>query len=123
MIGYVSLGTNNLPAAATFYDALFAEIGAKRMWEFERGIGWGTSENAPQLSILNPYDGNAASVGNGVMVAFSVDTRDKVDNMHKKALALGAKDEGAVGLRGDNFYAGYFRDLDGNKLCVYCEGQ
>ena len=86
-----------------------------------RGIGWGTAENAPQLSILKPYNDNAASVGNGVMVAFSVDTRDKVDNMHKKALVLGAKDEGAVGLRSDNFYAGYFRDLDGNKLCVYCE--
>lgn len=121
MIGYVSLGTNNLPAAAAFYDALFAEIGAKRMWEFERGIGWGTAENAPQLSILKPYDGNPASVGNGVMVAFSVDTRGKVGNMHKKALELGAKDEGAVGFRGDNFYAGYFRDLDDNKLCVYCE--
>ncbi len=121
MIGYVSLGTNNLPAAAAFYDQLFAEIGAKRMWEFERGIGWGAAENAPQLSILKPYDGNAASVGNGVMVAFSVDAKEKVERVYNKALVLGAKDEGAVGFRGDNFYAGYFRDLDGDKLCVYCE--
>ena len=121
MIGYLSLGTNNLPAAAAFYDALFAEIGAKRMWEYERGIGWGTGTD-PTFSILKPYDGNSASAGNGVMVAFSVVTHHKVDKMHNKALALGAKDEGAVGFRGDNFYAGYFRDLDGNKLCVYCEG-
>ncbi len=103
------------------HDQLFAEIGAKRMWEFERGIGWGAAENAPQLSILKPYDGNAASVGNGVMVAFSVDAKEKVERVYNKALVLGAKDEGAVGFRGDNFYAGYFRDLDGDKLCVYCE--
>ena len=120
MIGYVSLGTNNLAAAAAFYDALFAEIGAKRMWEVKRGIGWGMGSD-PTFSILQPFDGNAASVGNGVMVAFSVDAQEKVNKMYNKALELGAKDEGALGFRGESFYAGYFRDLDGNKLCVYCE--
>jgi catechol 2,3-dioxygenase-like lactoylglutathione lyase family enzyme len=121
LIGYITLGTNDIEAAATFYDALFAEIGAKRLWEYERGIGWGVSENQSNLAVVKPFDGNAASVGNGVMVAFSVDAHEKVERMYNKALALGAKDEGAVGFRGDNFYAGYFRDLDGNKLCVYCE--
>ena len=121
MIGYVSVGTNNMQAAAAFYDQLFIEIGAKRIWEFERGIGWGISESDPSFSILKPFDGNAATIGNGVMVAFSVDTHEKVEKIYKKAISLGAKDEGPVGYRNDNFYAGYFRDLDGNKLCVYCE--
>jgi catechol 2,3-dioxygenase-like lactoylglutathione lyase family enzyme len=121
MIGYVTLGTNNLKGAAAFYDQLLAEIGAKRMWETHRGYGWGTADDKPSLGILKPFDGNAANVGNGVMVALQVDSREKVDRLHKKALELGGKDEGPVGLRGESFYAGYFRDLDGNKLSVFCE--
>ena len=122
MIGYVTLGTNDLPRAATFYDALLGEIGAKRLWDTDRGIGWGIAMDQPSLGILKPYDGKAATVGNGVMVALNVDSRDKVDRIHKRALELGAKDEGPVGPRGDGFYAGYFRDLDGNKLNVFCMG-
>lgn len=119
MIGYVCLGTNDLPRAAAFYDALLAEIGAKRLWEFDRGIAWGTAQDKPSLAIMTPFDGKSATVGNGVMVAFGVDSREKVERVHKKALELGGADEGAVGPRGDNFYAGYFRDLDGNKLDVF----
>jgi len=122
MIGYVTLGTNDLPRATAFYDALTAEIGGKRLWDFGRGIVWGVAQDKPSLGIMKPYDGNAATVGNGVMVALMVDAREKVDRMHKKALELGGKDEGAVGPRGDGFYAGYFRDLDGNKLNVFCKG-
>ena len=121
MIGYVTLGTNDLERAAAFYDALLAEIGGKRTWETARGFGWSTDEHLPSLGILKPFDGHAASVGNGVMVAIAVDSRDKVERLHRKALALGGTDEGAVGFRGPGFYAGYFRDLDGNKLGVYCE--
>ena len=120
MIGYVTLGTNDLPRAAAFYDALLAEIGAKRLWDFGRGIAWGVAQDKPSLAMMQPYDGNAASVGNGVMVALAVDSRETVDRVHKKALALGGKDEGAAGPRGEGFYAGYFRDLDGNKLDVFC---
>lgn len=123
MIGYVTLGTNDLPRAAVFYDALLAEIGAKRLWEFERGIVWGVAQDKPSLGIMKPYDGNAASVGNGVMVALVVNSHEKVDRVHKKALELGAKDEGPVGIRGEGFYAGYFRDMDGNKLNVFCMGK
>ena len=122
MIGYVTLGTNDLPRAAAFYDPLLAEIGAKRIFDSGRGIGWGVSQTQPSLGILKPYDENAATVGNGVMVALVVDSREKVDRVHRKALELGGKDEGAVGPRGDSFYAGYFRDLDGNKLNVFCIG-
>jgi catechol 2,3-dioxygenase-like lactoylglutathione lyase family enzyme len=122
MIGYVTLGTNDLPRAAAFYDALLAEIGAKRLWDSGRGIAWGVAQDKPGLGIMTPYDGNPATVGNGVMVAVVVDSREKVDRVHKKALELGAKDEGAAGPRGEGFYAGYFRDPDGNKLNVFCFG-
>ncbi len=122
MIGYVTLGTNDLARASAFYDALLAEIGAKRLLDLGRGIIWGVAQNRPSLAIMKPYDGNAATVGNGVMVALVVDSREKVDRVHKKALELGAKDEGPVGPRGEGFYGGYFRDLDGNKLNVFCMG-
>ena len=123
MIGYVTVGTNDLPRAAAFYDALLAEIGAKRIWEYERGVAWGVAQDKPGLGVLKPFDGKPASVGNGVMVAIAVDSRDKVDRVYARALALGGTDEGPAGPRGDSFYAGYFRDPDGNKLNVFCMGQ
>ncbi len=122
MIGYVTLGTNDLPRAAAFYDALLAEIGAKRLWDSEGGIAWGMSMDKPSLGILKPYDGKPATVGNGVMAAIVVDSKEKVDRVYRKAIALGAQDEGPNGPRGENFYAGYFRDLDGNKLNVFYMG-
>ena len=122
MIGYVTLGTNDLPRAAAFYDALLGEIGAKRFMEGERFIAWAVSPTQPSLGVIKPYDGKAATVGNGTMVALLVDSKDKVDRLHAKALSLGGTDEGPAGPRGDGFYAGYFRDLDGNKLNVFCFG-
>lgn len=123
MIGYVTLGTNQYDRAAEFYDALLAEIGAKRFMESERFIAWAVSPTQPSLGIIKPFDGNPATVGNGVMVALVVDSQSKVDALHKKALELGGTDEGAPGSRGDSgFYAAYFRDLDGNKLNAFCMG-
>ena len=124
MIGYVILGTNDLPRATAFYDALLAEMGVSRMMEFgARGSGWAASMDDAMLCIMTPYDGERATVGNGVMAGISVESPEVVDRMHAKALELGGTDEGAPGLRdvgGDGFYAGYFRDLDGNKLDVFC---
>ena len=121
MIGYVTLGTNDLERAAAFYDALLAEIGASRIMEFDTFIAWAVDPDKPGLALTRPFDGKAATVGNGVMVALAVGSRDKVDAVHAKALALGGKDEGAPGPRGDSgFYAGYFRDPDGNKLNAFC---
>jgi predicted lactoylglutathione lyase len=123
MIGYVTLGTNDLARARAFYDALLAEVGIGRVMEFgERGTAWGVAMDKPALGIMTPFDKQPASVGNGTMVAIAVDSKDKVNRLHAKALALGGKDEGAAGPRGDGFYAGYFRDLDGNKLNVFCFG-
>jgi len=116
MIGYVTLGTNDLTRAAAFYDALLGEIGAKRMMETDDFVAWSVKPDLPGLGVTKPFDKKAATVGNGVMVALAVDSAAKVDALHRKAMQLGAKDEGAPGKRSDNFYAGYFRDLDGNKL-------
>lgn len=123
MIGYVVLGTNDLPRAKAFYDALLAEMGVSRLMEFGgRGYGWAASMDHPMLCIMTPYDGKPATVGNGVMAGIAVGSRETVDRMHARALELGGADEGAPGLRdvgGDGFYAAYFRDLDGNKLDVF----
>ena len=123
MIGYVTLGTNDIDRAAEFYDALLQEIGASRMMESEKFVAWAVAPDQPALSVTKPFDGKAAGVGNGVMVALAVNNRDKVDAVHQKALDLGGSDEGAPGPRGDSgFYAAYFRDLDGNKLNAFCMG-
>jgi predicted lactoylglutathione lyase len=116
MIGYVTLGTNNFERAARFYDALLGEMGAKRFMEFDGFIMWATDPSAPSLTLTKPYDKKAATVGNGVMVALAPGSREKVDALYKKAIELGATDEGKPGERIPKFYAAYFRDLDGNKL-------
>jgi predicted lactoylglutathione lyase len=119
MIGYVTLGTNDLARAGKFYDALLGEIGGKRTMEQERFISWSAEGGGPGIGVIKPYDGKAATPGNGAMVAIAVDSQEKVKAMFDKAMKLGAKDEGGPGLRWGTFYAAYFRDLDGNKLNVF----
>ena len=116
MIGYVTIGTNDIKASAKFYDALLAELGATRFMEADTFIAWATAPNQPGLAISKPADGKVATVGNGVMVALQAESPQQVDALYAKAIELGATDEGPAGPRGDSFYAGYFRDLDGNKL-------
>jgi len=120
MIGYVTLGTNDLQRGAKFYDALLAELGAKRFMEEESFVAWAIEPGQPSLAITKPFDGSAATVGNGVMVALALETPAQVDALYAKAIELGAIDEGPAGPRGEQFYAGYFRDLDGNKLNFFC---
>ena len=123
MIGYVTLGTNDLERAAAFYDALLGELGAKRAMENERMIIWATEPSAPMLAVCKPWDGNEAVVGNGPMVALAAASKEDAAKLHAKALELGGTDEGAPGPRGDgSFYGGYFRDLDGNKLVAFIMG-
>jgi len=122
MIGYVTLGTNDLPRAAKFYDGLLALLGAKRMMETERNVAWGSSGGGG-LGVCKPFDGKTATVGNGVMIALAAGSRANVDALYKKALELGGRDEGPPGPRGTSgFYAAYFRDLDGNKLSAFHVG-
>lgn len=120
MIGYVTLGTNQFDTAAKFYDELFKTIGAGRGMEGESFIAWSTGPTSPAVSIIKPFNGEAATSGNGTMVAIAMREPAQVDAFHAKAVELGATDEGAPGIRFGNFYAGYFRDLDGNKLNAFC---
>lgn len=122
MIGYVTIGTRDLARGAKFYDAIAKELGVGRMMESDRFIAWGKPGGGAGLGLALPHDGKPATVGNGVMVALAVDTEEKVNTLHRKALQLGGRDEGAPGKRSENFYAGYFRDLDGNKLNVFVGG-
>jgi catechol 2,3-dioxygenase-like lactoylglutathione lyase family enzyme len=120
MIAYVTLGTTDVPRAAAFYDQVLALLGAKRQWQGERGMSWGTGHTQPGLGVTLPFDGQAASVGNGVMVSLSAPDHETVNRVHALALQLGGQDEGAPGPRGGFFHAAYFRDMDGNKLMVCC---
>ena len=120
MIGYVTVGTNDLARAARFYDALAAEMGTARMMEADTYIAWGTPGGGAGVAATKPFDGKAASVGNGTMVALEAKDEAQVDRLHALALANGGSDEGAPGPRGGGFYAAYFRDPDGNKLNAFC---
>jgi catechol 2,3-dioxygenase-like lactoylglutathione lyase family enzyme len=122
MIGYVTLGTNDFERACGFYDELMATIGQARILESDAFVAWGTSLDDPGLSVTKPNDGNPATVGNGVMVALRMDSKETVDAVYNKARELGATDEGEPGQRSEGFYAGYFRDLDGNKLNAFFMG-
>jgi catechol 2,3-dioxygenase-like lactoylglutathione lyase family enzyme len=122
MIGYVTVGTNDLPRAAKFYDAIAAEMGVGRMMDFDSFIAWGTPDGPAGIAASKPFDGNPASVGNGVMVALQAKDKEQVHRLYDIAMANGGSDEGAPGPRGEGFYAGYFRDPDGNKLNAFVMG-
>ena len=121
MIGYVTIGTNDLARGAKFYDALAAELDTPRMMDTETFIAWGKWDGPAGIGLTQPFDGNAASIGNGVMVALEAKDPEQVQRLYDIALAHGGTCEGKPGPRGDDgFYAGYFRDLDGNKLNAFC---
>jgi len=122
MLGYMTVGTNDLPRAAKFYDAIAAELGVGRMMEFPTGIAWGAPGGGAGIGAMAPFDGNPATVGNGVMIALEAKDAAQVDRLHAIALANGGSDEGAPGVRGGGFYAAYFRDPDGNKLNAFVMG-
>ena len=131
MIGYVTLGSDNMPRARDFYDQLLGStLGAKRIMEFGDDLGgftmWGTGFDKPGIAVTNPFNKQPAVAGNGNMTAIALDSRDKVDAVHAKALELGGTCEGPPGVRGEEgpqaFYGAYFRDLDGNKLCAFRVG-
>lgn len=119
MIGYVTLGTNDLERAANFYDALAAAMGTGRMMEWDGAIAWGTPGGSPGIGLTRPFDGNPARVGNGVMVALEAKDEAHVQRIYDVALAHGGRCEGPPGARSDDFFAAYFRDPDGNKLNAF----
>ena len=126
MIGYVTLGTDNLDRARAYYDALLGTIGAKRLVQFPDQDGgftmYSTGKGRPAIVLTKPYDKQGADCGNGNMIAIVMDKKSKVDAFHAKAIELGGTDEGAPGYRGDpsfGYYFGYFRDPDGHKLAAF----
>jgi catechol 2,3-dioxygenase-like lactoylglutathione lyase family enzyme len=120
MIGYVTIGTNDFEKSRPYYDALLAEFGGKRAWDNERVQGYAAPTG--MVALCKPFNGERMTVGNGAMFAFSAKTREQVDQVYAKAMALGSTDEGAPGERSPTFYGAYFRDLEGNKLCVFKVG-
>ena len=122
MIGYVTIGTNDLARAEKFYEALLAELGAKRVMANDRMRFYGAGRGKPMIAICTPADGKKATVGNGMMVALDAGSQEAVDRIYKKAIELGATDEGPPGQRNPRFYGGYFRDPDGNKLVAFVMG-
>lgn len=125
MIGYVTLGTNDLPRACAYYDALFGFINVGRFLEEENYfVAWAPAPDAPAVSVTIPFNKEKATVGNGVMVALFMETKKEVDAFYNKAIELGGTDEGKPGFRPESddkgFYGAYFRDLDGNKLNAFC---
>ncbi len=126
MIGYVTLGTDDLDRARSYFDALLGTIGAKRVMQFADEDGgftmYGVSRGQPALVVTRPYDKAPAHHGNGNMVALVMDSRDKVNAFHARALELGGANEGDPGFRGDpkfGYYFAYFRDPDGHKFAVF----
>jgi predicted lactoylglutathione lyase len=122
MIGYVTLGTNDREKSARFYDALCSELGVSRMMENEQFIAWGKPGGGAGIGLTRPFNGERATVGNGVMVALEAANKAQVQRLHDIVLAHGGTDEGAPADRGDGFYAAYFRDPDGNKLNAFVMG-
>ena len=122
MIGYITIGTNDLARAEKFYEALLAELGGKRVMANDRMRFYSAGRDQPMIAICTPADGNKATVGNGTMVALAAGSKEAVDRIYKKAIELGATDEGPPGQRNPKFYGGYFRDLDGNKLVAFVMG-
>ncbi len=123
MIGYTTLGTNDMDRAKTFYTDLFADKGAKVVIDMGRIAFIGTKRGEPMLAVCEPYDKQAPVAGNGVMVAFPAEDKAEVDALYQRATDLGATDEGAPGQRiPDRFYGAYVRDPDGNKLCFFVFG-
>ena len=118
MIGYVMLGTNDYPRALDFYDKVLAPIGGKRAMDFGNSTAYANGQGA-MLAVTQPYDKSPATSGNGTMIALQMPSKEKVHEVYDAAIKAGGTDEGPAGPRGDTFYAGYFRDLDGNKLCAF----
>jgi len=124
MLLYVTIGSNDLRRAQVFYDAALAPLGLKRRKQDDVEIGYGAEDDTRcRLWVVTPHDRNAATIGNGSMVALEAESRAAVDAFYAAALAHGGTDEGAPGLRPfhAHFYAAYVRDPDGNKLSAVCE--
>jgi catechol 2,3-dioxygenase-like lactoylglutathione lyase family enzyme len=121
MYSHTTIGSNDLARARAFYDAVLAPLGLEVRYSDPMLLGYGQPGGRPQFIVARPFDGREASPGNGAMVALLAAERSSVDSCYAAAMEQGGADEGAPGLRPHyhkNYYGAYFRDLDGNKICV-----
>jgi len=123
MINYVMVGTNRFDEAVAFYEALLTALGATRVYATERNVGWGWGMGTAMFIVTKPFNQREATAGNGSMIAFDVESPEQVDALHARVLSLGGTSEGDPGPRGEHLYAGYWRDLDGNKFNFICYKQ
>lgn len=121
MLGYATIGANDFPKAKAFYATVLEPLGGRPAMSMDRMEIY-ASPNGAMLAVCLPYDGGKATPGNGAMVALTAPDKETVDKVHALALANGAVCDGPPGQRMDNFYGAYFRDLDGNKVCVFKMG-
>ncbi len=122
IIRYITLGSRDLARSRAFYDPVLAPLALQLLYADDSFVGYGPAAGQAQLYLCKPYDGQPASAGNGTMLALNAASRAQVDAVHAAAMTAGGADAGAPGLRdyAPNFYAAYFRDLDGNKLAIVC---
>ncbi len=116
MIGYITLGSNDIHRSGEFYDQIFEMLGAKRIHEDNTSIAWAKDGDSVIFTAIYPANGEAATAGNGTMIALRTNAKEEVEALYKKALSIGGSDEGAPGIRSGGFYCSYIRDPDGNKL-------
>lgn len=123
MIGYATIGTNDLERATKFYDAVLAPLGGRRTFaNGDRMQFYGSSATPGMIAVSKPYDEQPATAGNGTMFGLPAATKADVDAAYAAAIAAGGVCDGAPGQRMPTFYGAYFRDPDGNKVCVFNMG-
>jgi predicted lactoylglutathione lyase len=115
-MNYFVFGTNNLSVAVKFYDSLFEGMDVQRHPEEGRMAMW--IGEGFLFALAEPFDESLATVGNGSMCGFQLNSAEEISAKHALAIKLGGVDEGGPSVRSDRFSA-YVRDLDGNKLCFF----
>jgi len=122
MFSFITLGTNNLNKSSDFYDKILSIIDIIQVAKDERYVGYAKKQNLKQVGfyLMKPLNKKEATFGNGTMITFTADSKERVINFYNLALKLGGKDEGSPGPRHQEDFYAYFRDLDGNKICIYC---
>lgn len=124
MLSHVTVGVKDVEEARRFYGPIFEALGLKPRFADAHWAGWQPPiGDRPLFIVTQPFDGEEATTGNGQMIALMADNRAAVDQCHALALELGGADEGKPSVRPQyhpNYYGAYFRDPDGNKLCVCC---
>ncbi|MET1255912.1 VOC family protein [Aliikangiella maris] len=122
LLSHSMLGTNDIDRAKNFYEQIFSLIQGSQLYRSERMVFWEFEQSEGKFAIAKPFDDKPATAGNGTMVALKLKSPELVSQVYAKAIEIGATCEGGPGKRGDGeFFAAYFRDLDQNKIAIFCQ--